>query len=100
MKKEIMTEQGYYLSEQVTPQDDVIKWWKKLTMYGRYHNPPTIMIALRRLTAEQIAEIEAYTQHFIDLRQEHGFFDNTFIADRKKELEIIAKFKRSLHVSR
>ena len=100
MKKEIMTEQGCCLSEQVTPQDDVIKWWKKLTLYGSYIDVSRIMIALRKLSPDQLARIEAYTQRFVELSNRYNFFDNQFIADRQKELEIINKFKKSIHISR
>ena len=84
----------------ITSNEDLLRWWKKLTRYGCFYNTNTMLIEMRRLTREQIAYLEAYNQHFIDLRYLHGFFDKAFIADRKKELEIIAKFKKSLHVSR
>ena len=87
-------------AQAITSNEDLLRWWKKLTRYGCFYNTNTMLIEMRKLTSEQVAYLEAYNQHFLDLRAFHGFFDNAFIADRQKELEIIAKFKKSLHVSR
>lgn len=84
----------------ITSNEDLLRWWRQLTRYGCFYDTNKMLIALRKLTREQIAYLEAYNQHFIDLRDFHGFFDKAFIADRQKEIEIIAKFKKSLHVSR
>ncbi len=84
----------------ITSNEDLLRWWKKLTHYGCFYNTNTMLIEMRRLSRKQIAYLEAYNQHFIDLHDLHGFFSKAFIDDRKKELEIIAKFKKSLHVSR
>lgn len=89
-----------YLAASESPKENLLGWWKSLTHYGEFLDRPCMMIGLRKLTSAQIEELENYNRRLIRLHDEKRFFDASFVAARRQELEIIRQFKQSLHVSR